>query len=81
MKSNMRCQKCGRKRKPSHENKCGTGKAYNKECVKYEVWKEKYDEEMKVKREKEKSEKSKNKENVATSEVVSNVTATAEPVQ
>lgn len=45
-KSNISCPACGRKRKPSHEKRCGTPKAYHPECQKYEglnkkEWREK----------------------------------------
>lgn len=33
MKSNRRCLECGRRRKPSHEKRCGTEKAYTPECI------------------------------------------------
>ena len=36
MKKNMKCLACGRKRKPSHEKRCGTPKAYSPECETYE---------------------------------------------
>ena len=36
MKTNIRCQACGRRRKPSHEKLVGTDKAYSKNCKKYE---------------------------------------------
>jgi hypothetical protein len=35
MKKNIRCPVCGRKRKASHEKRCGTPKSYNKACQKY----------------------------------------------
>lgn len=36
MKKHIRCNVCGRKRKPGHEKRCGTKNAYNPGCVKYE---------------------------------------------
>lgn len=36
MKRNMRCPACGRRRKPSHEKRCGTQKAYSTDCQRYE---------------------------------------------
>jgi porphobilinogen deaminase len=36
MKSNRRCPACERSRKPGHEKRCGTPKAYHKDCKKYE---------------------------------------------
>ena len=35
MIKNMRCPACGRKRKPSHEEKINTLKAYSKDCKPY----------------------------------------------
>ena len=35
MKSMLRCSACHRRRKPGHEKRVGTDKAYSKECKKY----------------------------------------------
>ena len=35
MKSMIRCSVCHRRRKPGHEKRVGTDKAYDKNCVKY----------------------------------------------
>jgi hypothetical protein len=43
MKKNIRCEACGRKRKPGHEKRCGTKKAYSEKCQKYEVVKAEID--------------------------------------
>ena len=44
MKNHIRCSECGRRRKPSHEAKCGTPKAYSEKCRKYEVVKKELEE-------------------------------------
>lgn len=35
MKSMIRCQACGRRRKAGHENRAGTKTAYSPQCQKY----------------------------------------------
>ena len=64
MKKNIRCVACGRKRKISHENRCGTDKAYNPDCKKYEdfdskVWLAEIEDVKKAKQDEVKAEKEK----------------------
>lgn len=45
MKKQIRCLACGRRRKPGHEKRCGTDKAYHKDCriwepLSHEKWKQ-----------------------------------------
>ena len=37
---NKRCPACDRRRKKSHETKCGTDKAYSSGCITYKKFKE-----------------------------------------
>ena len=56
MKSQSRCPACGRRRKPSHEKRVGTPKAYSKDCVRHEdfdpkAWHDAQEAKMKVEQE------------------------------
>jgi len=67
MKRNIRCPSCGRQRKPSHENRCCTKKAYSPKCQKYEdfdfkAWCDAIDAEKEAKAEAEKAEAEKTKQ-------------------